>query len=184
MIAARHYTDLIAWQLAEEIRLLVLPLTSRPAYARDIKACGQTDDAINSVCRNIAEGFGCESHIEFARYLEIARRSLNELLDQLHGAEVKGYVTAADIAPIRELSRRLYPAINGLWSYLKRTPNWKRPGTNSAKRPQHRRNARPDSTNERQPHSTGMRTAPPANPDSTDHRQPNSTDHRQPNSTA
>jgi hypothetical protein len=30
---------------------------------------------VNSVCRNVAEGFGCESHVEFARFLKISRRA-------------------------------------------------------------------------------------------------------------
>ena len=67
----------------------------------------QVEDAANSVCRNIAEGFGCETHIEFARFLEIARRSLNEVQDSLHGAQLKEYVTVAEIAPIRSLSGRI-----------------------------------------------------------------------------
>jgi four helix bundle protein len=146
MAGARHYSELVAWQLADELRQLVFALTNRPGFARDLKAAGQTDDAVNSICRNIAEGFGCESHKEFARYLEIARRSLNELLDELRGAELKGYVSTADLTPIRTLSRRLYPAINSLWSYLKRTPDWKRPGppgTNQGARKRHRRASAP-----------------------------------------
>ena len=83
---ARHYSDLIVWQLGEEIRIEVFELTAKPCFDADLKAKGQADDAANSVTRNIAEGFGCETYAEFARFLEISRRSLNEIHDVLHGA--------------------------------------------------------------------------------------------------
>ncbi len=79
MAGAKHYSELIAWQLADQLRVQTLTLTARPRFVKDLKLNSQTEDAVNSVCRNIAEGFGCESHIEFARFLKISRRSLNEV---------------------------------------------------------------------------------------------------------
>ena len=114
------------WQLAEEIRVEVFRLTEKPRFNADFKARGQADDATNSMTRNIAEGFGCESHAEFARFLEISRRSLNELQDILHGAELKKYVSASELTPIKQLSTRLYPAYSRFIAYLKRTPNVRR----------------------------------------------------------
>jgi four helix bundle protein len=125
MAPARHYSDLIVWQLAEQIRIEVFRLTSKPGFVTDFKAKGQAEDSINSTCRNIAEGFGCETHGEFARFLEISRRSLNEPHDVLHGARLKKYVKASDVAPIRQLSRRLYPAFSRFIAYLKRTPDYR-----------------------------------------------------------
>jgi four helix bundle protein len=119
---ARHYSDLIVWKLAEEIRIKVFGLTDKPAFAADLRARSQAEDAVNSICRNIAEGFGCETHAEFARFLEISRRSLNELHDILHGARLKKYVSAAELAPIRGFATRLYPAFSRFIAYLKRTP--------------------------------------------------------------
>ncbi len=121
--AARHYTDLIVWQLADETRIAVFKLTRREPFNRDFKLQGQTEDAIDSVCRNIAEGFGCRSHVEFARFLEFSRRSLNEAMDCLRSAQLKGHVTEAELTPLHKLSKRLYPALGGLMTYLRRTPN-------------------------------------------------------------
>jgi four helix bundle protein len=123
MAPARHYSQLTVWKLAEEVRLEVFRLTAKPHFAADLRAKSQADDATNSVCRNIAEGFGCETHAEFARFLEIARRSLNELHDILHGAQLKQYVTTAELAAIRRLSHRLYPAFSRFIAYLRRTPS-------------------------------------------------------------
>jgi 23S rRNA-intervening sequence protein len=77
MAPARHYTDLIVWQLAEQIRIEVFKLTPKSGFATDFTAREQAEDSIDSTCRNIAEGFGCETHAEFARFLEISRRSDN-----------------------------------------------------------------------------------------------------------
>ena len=88
---------------------------------RDVKLHDQAEDAANSACRNIAEGFGCQSHREFARFLEISRRSLNELQDAFEGATRKGYVNGHDLAAIQSLLNRLYPALSRLLAYLRRS---------------------------------------------------------------
>jgi four helix bundle protein len=73
----------------------------RPLHA-DSKLRSQLDDAADSVCRNIAEGFGC-GNVEFARFLRIARRSLNEVQDELHSAVLKAHLTEADLVSARKL---------------------------------------------------------------------------------
>ncbi len=122
MRGARRYEDLIVWQLADHMRILVFALTAREHFARDLKLHSQTEDAVNSVCRNIAEGFGCR-HMEFARFLEISRRSLNELRDCFRTAQLKGYCTARDYEPIWRLAHRLYPAYAEFIHYLRTTPD-------------------------------------------------------------
>ena len=133
MAPVTHYSRLIVWKLAEEIRIKVFELTAEPSFAADFKMKSQGEDAANSVCRNIAEGFGCETHAEFARFLEISRRSLNEVHDVLHGAQLKGYVTASELAPIRSLSNRLYPAFSRLLAYLRSTPTPRRAGRRASR---------------------------------------------------
>ena len=123
MRGARHFSELVVWQLADEIRVEMLKLTARAGFAQDLRLRSQAEDAINSACRNIAEGFGCDTHGEFARFLSFSRRSLNEVQDALRGALLKRYVAPADCAPIRMLLRRLYPAIGRFIAYLKRTPD-------------------------------------------------------------
>jgi four helix bundle protein len=119
---ARFYWELQTWQLADEIRQHVFRWTKRPRFAADLKARAQIDDAINSTCRNIAEGFA-GSHAEFARYLGIARRSLNEVRDCARGAELKGYITTAEANELNALARRLQQAAAELIAYLRHTPD-------------------------------------------------------------
>ena len=123
MAGARHYSELIVWQLGDAIRRQLYPLTRRTPFSNDCRLRRQVDDAAGSICRNIAEGFGCDSHAEFARYLEISRRSLNELLDCLLDALLKKHVTPEEITPIRTLARRLFPAIASLRRHLRDTPS-------------------------------------------------------------
>ena len=136
MQPARHYRELVVWQLADNIRRLTYPLTCRAAFHADRRLREQTDDAIESVCRNIAEGFA-GTHKQFKNYLLIARSSLNELRDCLHSAVIKGYVTPDDLPPIWALTRRLFPAMSSLIQYLESTDDPGEPasGATPAKRP-------------------------------------------------
>jgi four helix bundle protein len=133
---ARHFSELVIWQLADQVRVEIFRLTAKPDFNRDLRARSQAEDAANSVCRNIAEGFGCD-HLEFARFLVISRRSLNELQDILRGVQLKGYIVPNDIVPIGALMRRLYPALSGMLAHLRRTAN-------SRKRPEPRHQKRKD----------------------------------------
>jgi four helix bundle protein len=125
MPPARRYSDLRVWKAADELRRKIFRFTNRPPFSRDLKAQQQLDDAINSVCRNIAEGFPC-GHIEFARFLEISLRSLNEVRDALHAASLKGYITDEERRALWFIADRLAPALARFIGYLRRTPDPKR----------------------------------------------------------
>ena len=73
MRIARHFTELIIWQLGDQLRQQVFALTKNRPFAADFKLRSQLDDAADSVCRNIAEGFACKSDKEFARFVRIGR---------------------------------------------------------------------------------------------------------------
>jgi four helix bundle protein len=52
----------------------------RPPFSADFERKAQIEDAADSVCRNISEGFAGTQAV-LANYLRIARRSLNEVED-------------------------------------------------------------------------------------------------------
>ena len=81
-MGARTFREVIAWQLARELRQTLRPFWCRAESARDYGLCEQLRDAARSVTSNIAEWFPC-SHVEYARFLEIASRSLEEIEDRL-----------------------------------------------------------------------------------------------------
>ena len=53
-----RFEDLIAWQLADQLKTEIFAFTSLPPASRDFKYCDQIRDSIRSVTRNTAEGFG------------------------------------------------------------------------------------------------------------------------------
>lgn len=118
MAGARHFKDLIVWQLGDQHRAEVFKLTQRAGLRADVRLRSQLDDAADSVCRNVAEGFGCQSHREFAKFLRISRRSMNEVQDGFRSALLKGYVTEADLVAAVLLQRRFYKAMSGFLRHL------------------------------------------------------------------
>ena len=122
MCGARNFSELVVWQLADELRQQSVKLTGRPTYLRNVSLREQTDDAIDSICRNVAEGFSADTHGQFAWFLRISRRSLNEVQDALLSAQHKQILSPADLAEARILIKRLRPALDRLIDYLERSP--------------------------------------------------------------
>jgi four helix bundle protein len=56
-MGARHPRDLVAWQLAHELKLQVYALIARPAVRRDVRFCEQIREASASAETHIAEAF-------------------------------------------------------------------------------------------------------------------------------
>jgi len=90
---AKDFTELVAWQLARELKLRVYALVKEPQVARDQEFVRQIADAAASAPRNIAEGFGRFNRREFAQYLKIAIGSEHEVRNHFIDAFDRGYVT-------------------------------------------------------------------------------------------
>jgi four helix bundle protein len=118
-VIARHFTELIAWQLADELRREVIAFTSRPPCSRDFKFCAQVRAAADSVCFNTAEGFGRFRPKEFERFLGFAKGSLEEIQDALVSAKRKGYITDPEFHRMWRLTKRAIPANARLQTYLR-----------------------------------------------------------------
>jgi four helix bundle protein len=71
-MSARDFTELIAWQRADELERFVLEMIKRPVLSQDITFCEQASDAASSAPRNIAERHGRFAPAQFANYLRIA----------------------------------------------------------------------------------------------------------------
>jgi four helix bundle protein len=118
---ARRFQDLICWQLARELRKVIATLVTKPALARDAELCGQFKRAARSVTGNIAEGFPCPSNAEFARFLDIARRSLNEIEDRLTESLDAALLTPEEVDKPFNLVKRTNVAVSRLINHLRRT---------------------------------------------------------------
>ena len=113
-VGVRDFRDLVAWQLAYELRCEVFAVTATGGAARDFKFRDQIRDASASAPRNIAEGFGRFGPREFARFLAIARASLIETRHHLIDGRDRGYIDSAAADRLSNLARAAIKATTGL----------------------------------------------------------------------
>lgn len=74
MPTIRRFEDIQAWQEGRKLVKQIYTLTGSGALSKDNGLRDQLRRAAVSTIANIAEGFDCDSHVEFARFLGIARR--------------------------------------------------------------------------------------------------------------
>ena len=116
---ARHYKDLVCWQLATDVKKKVYAITARQTVAKDFKFCQQIRDSARSAPSNIAEGFARYRPADFARFLEIARASLAETHNHANDGVDLGFIDANECATLCRLVDRAGKATVRLIRYLK-----------------------------------------------------------------
>jgi four helix bundle protein len=93
----RKHTELICWQLADELRQLIIDHTADGPAAADFRFTGNLRDAIASACRNQSEGFYKYKHRQQRPFFNTARGSLGETKDGIEDGRQRGYFSA-DVA--------------------------------------------------------------------------------------
>lgn len=110
------YKDLLVWQksmeLVDEVYRLVRKLPADERYALG----DQLRRAVVSIPSNIAEGFGRDSHKDFAHFLIQARGSLYETETQLEIASRQSYFRIP--AHVSDLISEVLKMLNSLRSHL------------------------------------------------------------------
>ena len=91
----RSYRDLLVWQKAIELAVLIYRLSEGFPRAEVYGLTSQIRHASVSVPSNIAEGYGRGSRKEYLQFLFIAQGSLKELETQTILAQRMNYATAA-----------------------------------------------------------------------------------------
>jgi four helix bundle protein len=117
MAGAKDFTEVIAWQRADDLERFVQEIIKRPALACDSDYCSQTADAAASAPRNIAEGFGRFAPIQFANFLRIAIGSEVETKNQILKAWQRGAITDEEHWAGMVLCKRAIGAAVGLRRY-------------------------------------------------------------------
>ena len=113
MGAITKFEDINAWQEARSLTKMVYTLTRREPFAHDFGLRDQIQRASVSSMSNIAEGFDCESKLEFGRFLGIARRSSVEVQSLLYVAMDVGYILPVEFAQHYEQVRKTKALIGG-----------------------------------------------------------------------
>jgi len=116
---ARSHEELIAWQLANALKLQVYSLIKTGAVARDFDCADQLRRSAAAPPRLIAEGFGRYLPGDFSRYLRTANAELSETLDALRDGVDRGYFTREQIEPLTRLAKRASKATTRLIAYLR-----------------------------------------------------------------
>jgi len=91
-MGAKSFKDLIVWQKADSLSLLIHEMTKCFPAEERFRLVDQMRSASSSIPMNIAEGFGRWSAKDRARFYEIARGSGDEVKAQLKQARDKKYV--------------------------------------------------------------------------------------------
>ena len=116
---AKHFRELVAWQLAFELNERVQQLLQSGPVTKDFKFRDQIADSVRSAPRNIAEGFGRFNPTETAQFVDYARASLDETENHLRDGVASGYFAAQSVGPLIVLVVRCRKALAAWHTYLR-----------------------------------------------------------------
>jgi four helix bundle protein len=120
MALIKKFEDIIGWQEARKLVKEIYKITNEGSFARDFGMRDQIQRAAVSVMTNIAEGFDCDSQIEFARFLGYSRRSAVEVQSLLYAALDIGYINQVTFDTQYQQTEKAKALIGGLKTSLKK----------------------------------------------------------------
>jgi len=113
MAMIQRFEDIQAWQESRKLVKMIYSLTNKELFSKDYGMRDQVRRASVSTMANIAEGFDCESKVEFARFLGIARRSAVEVQSILYAALDTSYINQDEFDLHYEQARKAKALIGG-----------------------------------------------------------------------
>ena len=113
MTMIQRFEDIQAWQESRKLVRMIYSLTNKELFSKDYGMRDQIQRASVSTMANIAEGFDCESRVEFARFLGIARRSAVEVQSILYAVLDNGYINQEEFDLHYEQARKAKALIGG-----------------------------------------------------------------------
>lgn len=108
-----RFEDIEGWQEARKLVKMIYILTNTVPFSKDFGLRDQIQRAAVSAMTNIAEGFDCDSKVEFARFLGIARRSAVEVQSLLYTAFDVQYINETHLKEYYEQARKTKALIGG-----------------------------------------------------------------------
>lgn len=117
-MVARTFRELVIWQLAVELRDKTIALLATLSEGKDRELFDQLRRSVGSPATNISEGFGRYEPRDFARYLNIARGSLEETDNHLRDLATRRKHVQATCGELVLLTARCRTGVVRLRSYL------------------------------------------------------------------
>src|SRR5437870_13646714 len=100
----RDFTKIKAWQLADDLAVLVYKVTRQFPREEIYALTSQLRRAASSVPANIAEGANRSSKKDYAHFLSVASGSLAETRYFLHLSKRLGYVAGEEVSEAEALA--------------------------------------------------------------------------------
>lgn len=114
----RRFEDILAWQTTRRLAAAVYGVTKNEGFRHDFGLRDQVRRAAVSAMANIAEGLSHKSDREFARFLLMAKASLNEVQSHLYVAFDQSYLDDQDFKHLYALAQTGSKQLAGLISHL------------------------------------------------------------------
>jgi four helix bundle protein len=118
-VPIRSYRDLIVWQKAMNLAVLVFRLTTRFPSSELCSLVAQLKRSASSVAANIADGRGRHTTKDFAHFVAVARGSLMETETFLLLAIRLEYLTNEQAKPALGLTMEIRKMLTALKARLK-----------------------------------------------------------------
>jgi four helix bundle protein len=115
----QDFTDLVCWQLSNELKCEVIAFTEIGPAARDFKYRNQVRDSSSSAASNIAEAFGRFRPRDAARFAEFACASLQETRNHLIDGRQRNYLSQRLSNRLQHLAEAALKATRSWMFYLK-----------------------------------------------------------------
>ncbi len=116
----KHYRELIVWQKAVELVVVIYRITARFPHAEIYGLTSQIRRAAISIPSNIAEGQGRNTTRDFIHFLSIAHGSLKEMETQVIISQRLGYIEEKETSTIIESTNEIGRLLSGLSKALKK----------------------------------------------------------------
>ena len=117
----RDYTKIKAWQLADELALLVYTATKKFPKSEIWGLTSQMRRAAVSVPANIVEGSARKNRKEYLQFLYIAISSLAELEYYIRFTKELGYLDTNEYEELWAKSQESLKTLRGLISYMEKS---------------------------------------------------------------
>jgi four helix bundle protein len=119
-MALKHYRELIVWQKAVELVVVIYRITTKFPHAELYGLTSQIRRAAISIPSNIAEGQGRNTTRDFIHFLSIAHGSLKEMETQVIISQRLGFIEDKETSSIIESTNEIGRLISGLSKALKK----------------------------------------------------------------